>query len=142
MTREAAERWWAALPAALLVVVAVGQLVLAHTRGLSAWKGGGFGMFASLDARPFRYVRVFVEAPERSEELEVPPSLEALAASAETLPADHQLEQLARGVVARERRRKRPVVEGRLDVWRVEFAPGSLAPRERLVRTYPFHAAP
>ena len=99
-------------------------------------------MFASLDARPFRYVRIFVEAPERSEELAVPPSLEALAASAENLPGDHQLEQLAQGVVARERRKQRPIVDGRLEVWRVEFAPGSLAPRDRLVRTYTFHAAP
>ena len=56
---------------------------LRRRRGLSPWKGGGFGMFASLDARPFRYVRIFVEAPGRSEELAVPPSLEELAASAE-----------------------------------------------------------
>ena len=112
------------MPAALLVVVALGQLALAHTTGLSPWKGGGFGMFASLDARPFRYVRVFVEAPERSEELAIPASLEALAASAEILPGDRQLERLARGVVARERRHQRPVVNGRIEVWRAEYAPG------------------
>jgi hypothetical protein len=139
---DAVERSWATVPAALLVLVATAQLWLAHTVGLSPWKGGGFGMFASLDARPFRYVRIFVEAPERSEELTVPPSLEALAASAETLPGDHQLEQLAQGVVARERRRQRPIANGRLEVWRVEFAPRSLAPSDRLVRTYTFHAAP
>ena len=142
MKPETVERCWATLPAALLVLVGIGQLRLAHTVGLSPWKGGGFGMFASLDARPFRYVRIFVEAPERSEELAVPPSLEALAASAENLPGDHQLEQLAQGVVAREQRQQRPIANGRLEVWRVEFAPGSLAPRDRLVRTYTFHAAP
>jgi hypothetical protein len=138
---ETVERRWATLPAAVLVVVASGQLLLAHTMGLSPWKGGGFGMFASLDARPFRYVRIFVEAPQRSEELAVPPSLEALATSAEILPGDRQLEQLAQGVVARERRRRRPVVDGRLEVWRVEFAPGSLTPSDRRVRAYTFHAA-
>jgi len=136
------ERCWATLPAALLVLVGIGQLRLAHTVGLSSWKGGGFGMFASLDARPFRYVRIFVEAPQRSEELAVPPSLEDLAASAENLPSDHQLAELAQGVVARERRKQRPIVAGRLEVWRVEFAPGSLTPRDRLVRTYAFHASP
>jgi hypothetical protein len=139
---DLAERVWASVPAALLIVVAIGQLLLAHTTGLSPWKGGGFGMFASLDARPFRYVRVFVEAPDRSEELEIPPSLEALAASAETLPGDRQLERLARGVVAREQRQQRPVVTGRIDVWRAEFAPGSLSPNVRLLRTYAFHATP
>jgi hypothetical protein len=139
---DIADRSWASVPAALLVVVALGQLTLAHTTGLSPWKGGGFGMFASLDARPFRYVRVFVEAPQRSEELAIPASLEALAASAEILPADPQLERLARGVVARERRHERPIANGRIEVWRAEYAPGSLAPRVRLLRTYPFHATP
>jgi hypothetical protein len=131
-----AERCWAALPAALLLAVAGGQLVLANTASLSPWKGGGFGMFASLDARPFRHVRIFVAAPERSEELDV------LATSVEILPSDYQLEQLARGVVARERRHRRPVTDVRVELWRVEFASGSLAPHDRLVRTYAFHAVP
>ena len=142
MRSDIAGRYWPSLPAALLVVVALGQLALAHTTGLSPWKGGGFGMFASLDARPFRYVRVFVEAPERSEELAIPASLEALAASAEIQPGDRQLERLARGVVARERRHQRPVASGRIDVWRAEYAPVSLSPRTHLLRTYAFHATP
>lgn len=142
MRPETAERCWAAVPAALLVVIASSQMVLAHTAMLSPWKGGGFGMFASLDARPFRYVRIYVQAPERSEELAVPPSLEELAASVEVLPGDHQLERLARGVVAREHRRQRPVVDVRLDVWQVEFARESLSPRDRLVRGYAFHEPP
>jgi hypothetical protein len=109
---------------------------------LSPWKGGGFGMFSTLDERPFRYVRMFVRAPERSEELAVPPSLEDLAASAEILPSDRQLERLARAVVAREHRRGQPADQVRIDVWRVEFAPGSLAPRDHLLRRYEFRAAP
>ena len=141
MTPQASERR-ALLPAALLVVVAGGQLALSHTAMLSPWKGGGFGMFASLDGRPFRYVRIFVEAPERSEERAVPPSMEDLAAAAEIAPGDRQFERLARAVVARERRRKRPVVDVRLEVWRVEFAPQSLAPRDRLLRAYAFHDSP
>ena len=99
-------------------------------------------MFATLDGRPFRYVRMFVRAPERSEELAVPASLEELAASVEILPGAPQLERLARGVVAREHRRGRPADEVRVDVWRVEFAAGSLAPRDHLLRRYEFRAAP
>jgi hypothetical protein len=136
------ERWWAALPAVLLAAVASGQIVLTHLTPLSPWKGGGFGMFATLDGRPFRYVRLFVRAPDRSEELAVPASLEELAASVEILPGNHQLERLARAVVAREHSRGRPADEVRLDVWRVEFAAGSLAPRDRLLRRYEFRAAP
>ena len=136
------ERSWAAIPAVLLAVVATAQIVLTQVTMLSPWKGGGFGMFATLDGRPFRYVRMFVRAPERSEELTVSPSLEELAASAEILPGDSQLERLARAVVAREHRRGRPADEVRLEVWRVEFAAGSLAPRDQLLRRYEFRAAP
>jgi hypothetical protein len=42
----------------LLVVVALRQLVLAHTAGLSAWHGGGFGMFASIDRDERRAIEV------------------------------------------------------------------------------------
>jgi hypothetical protein len=132
----------AAVPAGLLAIVASAQIVLTHVTPLSPWKGGGFGMFATLDGRPFRYVRVFVRAPERSEELAVPASLEELAASAEILPSDYRLERLARGVVAREHRRGRPAEEVQLDVWRTEFVASSLAPRDRLLRRYVFRALP
>lgn len=42
----------------LLVVVALRQLVLAHAVGLSAWHGGGFGMFASIDRDERRAIEV------------------------------------------------------------------------------------
>ena len=95
-------------PAVLLTVVAPRRSSLTQVTMLSPWKGGGFGMFSTLDGRPFRYARMFVRAPERSEELAVPPSLEELAASVEILPGDPQLDRLARAVVAREHRRGRP----------------------------------
>ncbi len=136
-----AERCWATVPAALLAAVASAQVVAAHGAGLSPWKGGGFGMFASLDARPFRYVRIFVRAPERSEELAVTPSLEYAAAAAEISPTVAQLERLARAVVAREVRHERQVDDVTVEVWRVEFAPGTLAPRERRMLEHDYRAA-
>jgi hypothetical protein len=87
-------RLWAALPAVLLAIVASTQIVLTRTTLLSPWKGGGFGMFSTLDGRPFRYARMFVSAAERSEELAVPPSLEELVAQAEMLPGDAQFDRL------------------------------------------------
>jgi hypothetical protein len=136
----ARERWWAAIPALLLTIVATVQIVLTHVTMLSPWKGGGFGMFATLDGRPFRYARMFVSAPERSEELAVPPSLEEQVARTEMLPGEAQLERLSRAVVARERRHGRPVQDVRIEVWRVEFAKGSLRPRDRLLRRHEFRA--
>jgi hypothetical protein len=104
--------------------------------GLSPWKGGGFGMFSTLDARPFRFVRVYVTAPERSEELAVPASLADDAAAAEVLPTDARLERLARRIVERERSRERPVSQVRIEVWREQFARGSLAPSLYRLRDY------
>ena len=142
MTSGRWEGWWAALPAVILAVVATAQVVQTQLRMLSPWKGGGFGMFATLDGRPFRYARLFVSAPERSEELAVPASLEDLAASVEILPGDTQLERLARAVVTREHERGRPADQVRVEVWRVEFAAASLAPRHHLLRRYEFRAVP
>jgi hypothetical protein len=43
---------------ALLVCIACSQIVRAHTGTLSPWKGGGFGMFASMDAPGMRFFTV------------------------------------------------------------------------------------
>lgn len=40
----------------LLTIVALRQILLVHTVGLSPWHGGGFGMFASIDRDERRLV--------------------------------------------------------------------------------------
>lgn len=47
------ERW---LVPSILVGVALLQITLAHTANLSPWKGGGFGMFSSIDSPSMRTV--------------------------------------------------------------------------------------
>jgi len=123
--------WRAALPVGLLLAVAALQLTLARTAGLSPWKGGGFGMFSTTDDAGRRRVRVFVSAVERSEEMAIPPSLADLASRAAVLPTDAALSRLARGVVARETRYHRPVETVRIETWRVEYAPRTLAASTR-----------
>ena len=49
------DRWLAAI---ILCGVAILQLVLAGYYGLSPWKGGGFGMFSTVDAPPMRLITV------------------------------------------------------------------------------------
>jgi hypothetical protein len=112
-----------ALPSLVLAGVAGTQMLLARTAGLSPWKGGGFGMFASVDGMPFRQVRIFVAAPARSEELDIPPSLEDAAARAATFPHRAALEALAWRVAARERRHVREADTVRIEVWRADFSP-------------------
>ena len=128
--------WRSLLPAALLVVVAGAQVALARTAALSPWKGGGFGMFSTTDDSGRRHVRVFVSAHDRSEEVGIAPSLEDAARRAAVLPADRELSRLARRVVEREGRYQRPVDTVRIEAWRIEYAPGTLAATSRLIRDY------
>jgi hypothetical protein len=120
----------------LLLAVAVAQVATARTAALSPWKGGGFGMFSTTDDGGRRQVRVFVAAAERSEELAIPPSLQDVAKRAAVLPSDAWLLRLARGVVAREHRYRRPVATVRIEAWRVDYAPDTLAATTRLIREF------
>ena len=111
------------LPALLLLVVASGQMALSRQGSLSPWKGGGFGMFASVDGLPFRRVRLYVFAPERSEEIALPLSIEDEAHRVATWPHRRALEGLARSVIAREIRQRRPVERVRVEIWRADISP-------------------
>jgi hypothetical protein len=120
----------------LLLAVAVIQVVLVRVADLSPWKGGGFGMFATTDGTAFRYVRLFVDAPGRSEELSVTASLEEPALRAQLFPSDHFLARLADAVWKRERRHGRDVATVRVEVWRVEFSDRPLRGTERRLRSF------
>ncbi len=111
--------WRATLPVVLLLAVACAQVMFARTAGMSPWKGGGFGMFSTTDDAGRRHVRVFVSAPERSEEIAISPSLEDAARRAAVLPTDASLSRLARRVVEREGRNRRPVDTVRIETWRI-----------------------
>jgi hypothetical protein len=133
-----AERWRRILPVALLVSVACAQIVLTRTDGLSPWKGGGFGMFSTTDDSGRRRVRVFVSAPDRSEEIAITPSLEDAAVRAAVLPSDGRLTRLARRVIERERRYHRSVQTVRIEAWRIVYAPGTLAATPNLTRDFTY----
>jgi hypothetical protein len=120
----------------LLVAVASVQVVLTRTAGLSPWKGGGFGMFSTTDDSGRRRVRVFVTAPDRSEEIAITPSLEDAAARAAVLPSRRLLTRLARRVVERERRHGRPVETVRIESWRIVYTPGTLSATARRAREF------
>ena len=132
--------WWSSssrlLPPVLLAVVALLQIALARTADLTAWKGGGFGMFSTLDHGAYRGVDIVVDAPDRSESLEIPPSLEVAAARAAAFPVDWLMRELAEGVVARERRYERAVSRVTVTAWRAEFDRASLRGSERPLRTF------
>src|SRR5262249_6050428 len=92
-----------------------------------------------LDHSGFRRVDVVVDAPDRSEALELPPSLEVDAARATAFPGDALLRRFAAGVAARERRNQRPVSRVTVVVWRTTVDPG-LRSIERPIRTFVYVA--
>jgi hypothetical protein len=55
------DRWLVAAIPLLLVLVATTQMVVASSTTLTPWRGGGFGMFATVDAHSTRIVRAEVE---------------------------------------------------------------------------------
>jgi hypothetical protein len=132
MTRPVPHGLAVVLPAALLVAVAGAQVTLTRVAALSPWKGGGFGMFASLDGSAFRYVRVYVAGPSGFEEVAMPAGGESAAARAALLPTLGALRHVARAVRRHERARGAPVHGVRVEVWRVAYSRSLLA-RDELV---------
>ena len=85
----------------LALSVFVNQLYRQSAYDLSAWKGGGMGMFASADAPAFRFARVIATNEGGSIHLGCfPAALNDLAVSATHEPSEQNLSDLARAVLA------------------------------------------
>src|SRR5262245_60126819 len=97
-------------------------------------------MFSTLDHGGYRGVDIVIDAPDRSESLAIPPSLETAAARAAACPTDGLLRALAQGVAAREKRYQRPVSRVTVTAWRTDFRREPLHASERPVRTFTYDA--
>ena len=122
------------LPSALLVGVASVQIVLAHTSGLSAWKGGGFGMFASTDAGATRHLHAFVVRPGLRREVRPPESLAEQVERTLTLPTQARLRALAAEIAEIPTPDHGPPAAVEIQVWHTRFDPESLAPSGHILR--------
>ncbi|PWT89785.1 MAG: hypothetical protein C5B54_08350 [Acidobacteria bacterium] len=128
----------ALIPVLLLLLVAGLQIYLARTANLSPWKGGGFGMFSTTDGIANRWVRVYVRAPERSEELVLKGDLADLAGRAQLFPGNPQLERLAREIVRDQQQKKLPVDTVQIEVRRALYNRIDLHPTQQLIRDYTY----
>jgi hypothetical protein len=86
----------------LLVIVALTQIVRAYTIDQSPWKGGGFGMFASVDSHGNRELRAYLVTSDY--EIEIPVHYNFIideggvmddVSLARTVPTDANLQQIA-----------------------------------------------
>jgi hypothetical protein len=89
------------LPVGLLIAVALTHLYRVDTLDLTPWKGGGFGMFSTLDGRDNRRLLVHLESPSESgtrrtvAELPRTRRVEWLAEQARAMPTAERLQHLA-----------------------------------------------
>jgi hypothetical protein len=132
------EGWVRFLPALLLVGVALHQIVLASTSGLSPWSGGGFGMFSSTDAGAARHLHAFVIRPGIQREVRIPEALQDWERRVVTLPSDANLRAFALALADLPMPDHGPATAVRIQVWHTEFDPVSLDPIGRILRSLEF----
>jgi hypothetical protein len=79
----------------LLIMVACLQLYFAHFHHLTPWKGGGFGMFSTIDSQKNRFLRCYLITDEGDIPVEVPRTMTRLADQIRSLPIPELMSQLA-----------------------------------------------
>lgn len=82
-------------PAVLLCVIAGVQIYRAKTGALSPWKGGGFGMFSTVDSPAARFVRIYLITDHDEIPLMMPSELSAQAQEVRTIPTRDRLRGIA-----------------------------------------------
>ena len=85
----------AAIAPICLCLVAGLHAVRVATCGQTQWKGGGFGMFSTVDSEASRFVRAFAETPQGELPLAIPSHLDKTVAELRAAPTQAQLDALA-----------------------------------------------
>ncbi len=100
-TRERLFRFalFGAIPV-LAIGIAARQAYLNTYFGLSTWKGGGMGMFASADSGDTRYTRIYIETPDGRREpiIRMTGPQDAMLQRAMWYPTEGNFEALARSL--------------------------------------------
>ena len=79
----------------LLCAIACLQIFLAMTKSLSPWKGGGFGMFSTVDSPDARFLRIYLINGNEETAVVLPDSLKMLGREVQTIPNPTLLSKLA-----------------------------------------------
>jgi hypothetical protein len=115
------------LPALLLVLVALSQVCLAWGGGLlNPDKGGGFGMFSTVDRLNHRHFRAYLISSEGEKALDIPRGhpLRPAIRRATSFPSEDHLREVAGQLLGRH-----PTAAIRVEVWKSSFDPASLQVR-------------
>jgi hypothetical protein len=115
--------------------VATFQLWLVHAEHLSAWCGGGFGMFSTTDGFGARRLHAVALSPSFRTALEIPPELREEADRALALPTSARLRALALALAERAPHDLEAPEAVEIAVFRRRHDPESLAPHGELLRS-------
>jgi hypothetical protein len=118
----------------MLVAVALLQLWLVRHEHLSAWCGGGFGMFSTIDGFGARRLHAVALSPAVRAPLEIPPELREEADRALALPTERRLRALALALAERAPSDFEPPEAIEIAVFARRHDPETLAPRGELLR--------
>ena len=83
-----------------LCVVAGLHLFRVWTCDQTPWKGGGFGMFSTVDDESARFARCYLVTESGDLPLPIPPAANKLLAELRAAPTQHKLNELARRLAA------------------------------------------
>ncbi len=87
------------LPVIVLCGVATLQSYDVRAHHLSPWKGGGFGMFSTVDSVRARFIRARVRVDGRELPVALPRALRPIARSVRAMPQPDRLASLARDLM-------------------------------------------
>ncbi len=98
--RNLGDRVWPLLAPILLAIVAMLQMTLSATADLSAWKGGGFGMFSTVDSPEARFLRITLITHDGDVPALPPGDLGRTVAQLRTAPTDGMLRAVAERIAS------------------------------------------
>lgn len=111
------------LPAMVLSTVALSQITCAKTSVLAPWKGGGFGMFATIDSISKRPLRVFAEVNGERRTVVLPRSTRRVYSGVRGYPSDRALGRVARELEPYVLEQEAEAAAISVEVWRSVFEP-------------------
>ncbi len=141
--KETLNRWLPWLPIALLILLALNQLRLVHTRDLSQWLGAGFGMFSTADSVASRHLFLHgITTTGMHRSLPLPAELDEFAERVRGLPDDQSMREIGQKLDAYlaandcpDSRQRCTYPIYKIEVWRTLYGPETLRPQlERIGR--------
>lgn len=130
-------RWWWYLPVVMAIGVALSQIYLAKVHGLTPAKGGGFGLFSTVDKLENRNLRAYLITETQEIPFAIPqyvPATEALRKPiyrAASLPTRRYMRAILDDLLTKP---YEVSIQGiRVEVWKIAFDSASLrASRQKI----------